>query len=347
MRPHLLRRHLAGLTLALLVLAHGAVPGAQAQAPTAGEQTSTAQARTSPTPTDQTRTLSRYPRFGDRSRAVWSLQKKLVKAGLLRAHLRTGTFGPRTRDALRRLQRRYDLPESGRVNARTLRALDRAVKAMTGPRTWYHKLVIGTSTQGRNINAYRAGEPGKPVVMVVATMHGEEDFGQYVVRGLMEGRPIKGVDLWLLPVLNPDGYAKDRRYVDGNVDLNRNFPHRFIVRAHSGPRAKSAKETRVIMRFLRRVEPTYLVSWHQPLIGVDTYRVKDRGLMRRLSRGLDIAPRYLDCRGSCHGTMTGWYNANHHGAAITVEYAAVARSMKRMKGTDANAVLRAIGGRRG
>ncbi len=36
--------------------------------------------------------------------------------------------------------------------------------------------------------------------------------------------------------------------------------------------------------------------------------------MHRLSQGLDLPIRYLDCHGSCHGTMTGWYNAHHNGA---------------------------------
>ena len=45
--------------------------------------------------------------------------------------------------------------------------------------------------------------------------------------------------------------------------------------------------------------------------------------------------------------MTGWFNAHHDGAAITVEYGSTARSLKTMKGRDANAVLAALGGRRG
>jgi murein peptide amidase A len=68
--------------------------------------------------------------------------------------------------------------------------------------------------------------------------------------------------------------------------------------------------------------------------------------MKRLSTGLHLPLKSLNCHGSCHGTMTGWYNAHHAGAAITVEYGATARSMKTMKGRDANAVLKAIGGSR-
>ena len=225
-------------------------------------------------------------------------------------------------------------------------APSKAIAAAIGTRTWYHQETIGHSGSGRPIVAYRAGEAGRPVVMVVATMHGEENFGQYVTRGLLEGNKIGGVDLWVVPVLNPDGLAHDRRWLNGHIDLNRNFPNRFIVRANSGPRAASAVETRVIMRFLNRINPRYLVSWLQPLHAVDSYHVKNKGLMNRLADGLRLPKKSLNCNGSCHGTMTGWFNANHKGAAITVEYGSRARSMKTMKGRDANAVLAAIGGHR-
>ena len=184
-------------------------------------------------------------------------------------------------------------------------------------------------------------------MVVAATMHGEEDFGQYVAYGLMEGRPIKDVDLWVLPVLNPDGLAHDRRWVDGHVDLNRNFPYSWVKRANSGPRAVSERETKVIMDFLARTKPRYIVSWHQPLHGVDTDKVKDLGLSKRLAKNLKLPLKKLDCGGECHGTMTAWYNHTFGGAAVTVEYGSKARSTKRMKTTDANAVLAAVGGRRG
>jgi protein MpaA len=336
-------RHLAHCTSALVLASWLALVGLVGPV-TASAEVGGAQAGAEPRAT--TAQVS-YPKYGQRNAAVWSLQKKLVEADMLRAQYRTGYFGDRTKAAVKKLQKKYGQSATGRVSAATMTALAKAVAAMTGPATWYHRETIGKSADGRNIVAYRAGEPGKPVVMVVATMHGEEDFGQYVARGLLEGQPIRDVDLWVVPVLNPDGLAKDRRWVAHKVDLNRNFPHRFIVRANSGPRAKSAKETGVIMTFLDRVNPRYLVSWHQPLNGVDSYAVKDKALMKRLSTGLKLPVRRLDCHGSCHGTMTGWFNKNHPGAAITVEYGASARSTKTMKVRDANAVLKAVGGRRG
>ena len=101
------------------------------------------------------------------------------------------------------------------------------------------------------------------------------------------------------------------------------------------------------MRFLDRTDPKYLVSWHQPLNGVDSDGAKDKGLMRRLAKNLDLPKKPLVCGGACHGTMSCWFNRHHAGAAITVEYGSKARSMARMKGRDADGVLAAIGGRRG
>lgn len=286
------------------------------------------------------------PQPGKRGKAVRALQQRLIKANLLRAQYRTGYYGSRTKAAVKKLQKRYHLKATGRMTRSTDRALTKAVATMTGPRTWYHSEVIGRSQSGRKIKAYRAGEPGEPVVVVAATMHGEEDFGQYVAYGLMEGRKIKGVDLWILPVLNPDGLAHDRRWVNGHVDLNRNFPYSWVKRANSGSRAVSERETKVIMDFLARTKPRYIVSWHQPLYGVDTDKVKDLALSKRLAKNLKLPLRKLDCGGECHGTMTAWYNHTFAGAAVTVEYGSKARSTKRLKTTDADAVLRAVGGRR-
>ena len=200
--------------------------------------------------------------------------------------------------------------------------------------------MIGTSAQGRDIAAYRTGEPGKPVVIVVATMHGEENFGQYVARGLLQGRPVTGVDLWVVPVLNPDGLTKDRRWLDGGVDLNRTAdPARQLGPAGDlGPRDEGGHEVP------RRQEPAVPRLLAPAADGVDTSKVKDNALMRRLAAGLRLPTKSLNCRGSCHGTMTGWFNAHHAGSAITVEYGATARSMARMRGRDADAVLAAVGG---
>ncbi len=73
------------------------------------------------------------------------------------------------------------------------------------------------------------------------------------------------------------------------------------------------------MRFLRAVRPARILSFHQPLNGVDT-DTKNRAFARRVARALDLPRKTFDCGGVCHGTMTGWYNNAFAGAALTVEY---------------------------
>ena len=186
------------------------------------------------------------------------------------------------------------------------------------------KRVIGHSVRGRPITAWRLGERGKPKVLLVATMHGDEGAPRQILATLRDGKPIHGLNLWVLPVYNPDGLAAHTRKNARGVDLNRNFPYHWADldgSYESGPRAGSEPETRAMMRFLKDIRPRWIVSFHQPLNGVDT-DTKDRRFSRRLSRALNLPLKSFDCGGVCHGTMTGWFNSRFHGAAVTVEYGA-------------------------
>lgn len=184
--------------------------------------------------------------------------------------------------------------------------------------------VIGTSVAGRPIRAWRLGEPGRRRVVLISTMHGNEPHTRQILTALRDGRPIRGIDLWVIPTYNPDGLARHTRRNARGVDLNRNFPHDWADldgNYESGPRAASEPETRAVMRFLARIQPRRLISFHQPLNGVDT-DTKDPRFARRLARALRLPRTTLDCGGLCHGTMTSWFNARFPGAALTVEYAA-------------------------
>lgn len=184
--------------------------------------------------------------------------------------------------------------------------------------------VFGTSVKGRALRAYRVGDPTSTrTVVLMSTMHGNEAGTAKILMNLIRGQAVTGADIWVIPYLNRDGYARGTRKNARGVDLNRNFPtgwKRQTGAYDSGPRPASEPETRALIRFLNQIDPDYLVSLHQPLYGVDTSYGKARPLALRLAKGLRLPRKVFRCNGVCHGTMTQWFNRHHPGAALTVEY---------------------------
>jgi hypothetical protein len=185
--------------------------------------------------------------------------------------------------------------------------------------------VIGHSVQGRPIRAWHLGDPASPVKAVfIGAMHGDEAQPSRILQNLRDGRTITGADVWVVPFMNPDGVHRHTRRNAHGVELNRNFPVHWIRQGgsfYSGPRPASEPETQAMMAFLAEIRPAYVVSFHQPLFGVDTSFSKTRALGRRLSRYLRLPRKRFNCNNGCHGTMTQWFNQTLPGAAITVEYA--------------------------
>jgi protein MpaA len=199
-----------------------------------------------------------------------------------------------------------------------------AQRAPTGHGAVIEKLVIGHSVRGRPITAWHLGEQKKPKVLLVATMHGNEGAPRQILAALRDGKPIRGINLWVLPVYNPDGLAAGTRHNAHGVDLNRNFPYHWADldgSYESGPHAASEPETRAMMRFLRKIRPDRIISFHQPLHGVDT-DTKSQKFSREVAAKLNLPRKSFTCGGVCHGTMTGWFNSRFHGSALTAEYGA-------------------------
>ena len=170
--------------------------------------------------------------------------------------------------------------------------------------------VIGHTVKGRKIRAYRLGDPTAPVrVVIVGAIHGNEAQPSQALLNLRDGDPISGADIWVVPYLNRDGFARHTRQNARRVDLNRNFPVRWIRQRgtyNSGPRPASEPETRAMMRFLRDVRPTYVIGLHQPLYGVDTSYWKTRQLGLRLSENLELPMKEFTCNNGCHGRPMPW-----------------------------------------
>lgn len=204
-------------------------------------------------------------------------------------------------------------------------------------------VVLGHSVQGRPITAVRLGDPDAPLrALVVAGVHGDEPGTLRVARALTAAR-VTGVDLWVVPAMNPDGLARRTRQNARGVDLNRNFPVRWRrtgppgSRFYAGPRPLSEPESRAIRGLVLRVRPALSIWVHQPYgfvyVPPDAPRTA-----RRLARGLGLPAHPLTPAETDPGTTTLWTgHVVPEGTAITVEYgtrtpsrAAVGRAVRAM-----------------
>jgi murein peptide amidase A len=187
--------------------------------------------------------------------------------------------------------------------------------------------VIGYSVKHRPIVAYRLGNPRSKIkALLLGQMHGDEHAGVRVARSIIKGTvSVEGIDLWVIPTMNPDGNVANTRQNAHHVDLNRNWPDHWAALTgmyYSGPEPLSEPETRAMRSFLLDIHPHYIVSLHQPLYGVDTTDggALDHAFRDRLADNLNLPLKAFRCWGFCHGTMTGWYTTHRYGIAETVEF---------------------------
>ena len=150
--------------------------------------------------------------------------------------------------------------------------------------------IIGTSVEGRPIEAYRRGTPGGTVVLVVGVIHGDEIAGLDIVSQLMTIDIPIGIDLWLVPSMNPDGVAHRTHTNARGVDLNRNFPYQWKKifqlgnEQYSGPTRASEPETKAMTKFIREIKPELGIWYHQDLFRVSPGTGIDGQLRARYSQ---------------------------------------------------------------
>jgi murein peptide amidase A len=202
--------------------------------------------------------------------------------------------------------------------------------------------VIGHSVDGRPMVARHVGSLDAPVqLVVIGQLHGNEPGGRAVVDRLARAPIPEGVGLWLITSANPDGARAGTRVNARRVDLNRNFPDDWRSAGRrtdqwSGPRAASEPETRAIVRFLRRVQPTAVLGYHQAYDVVDISHPRSRPAGRQLARWMGERAQVVGCTGPCHGTMTQWVDAELGAIALTVELD------RRVSGAEADRAASAV-----
>jgi len=197
-----------------------------------------------------------------------------------------------------------------------------------------HTIVLGRSWQGRPITAVEVGNPAGVRVLVVGSIHGNEQGGIPVARALERLHP-RDLDLWVVPDLNPDGVAAGTRHNAHDVDLNRNFPVDWQPTGGfyaSGPRPLSERESRIAYHLILRIHPRVTIWFHQHLdmVWADAPNPNLEKVFARVS-GLPYRPMPR-----LGGTSVTWQNATLKGTtafaaelpAGTPTTAAVARYVR-------------------
>lgn len=190
------------------------------------------------------------------------------------------------------------------------------------------RIEFGHSVEGRELLARRVGPDGGPrTLLVVGEIHGNEEAGRAVIRSLRRHRGrARGLTIWTIATVNPDGHEADARTNARGVDLNRNFPFDWSDAEppgsleYGGPRPLSEPESRAFRDLVRRLDPDITVIYHQPWGVVLAPCGGPAPLQKLYAR---VARMRIDrCRGEgLPGTMTRWTDSRR-GVAFVVELAA-------------------------
>jgi hypothetical protein len=130
---------------------------------------------------------------------------------------------------------------------------------------------------------------------------------------------------------NPDGAELVTRRNANGVDLNRNFPVKWVAsdpmaRTYSGPSPASEPETLALMNAVETIKPTRIVVFHQPYAQIDCPPERPAKISDRLSQLTGFKSECIPGEksgsptNSYTGTFTIWVNSSFPEAtAVTFE----------------------------
>jgi murein peptide amidase A len=229
----------------------------------------------------------------------------------------------------------------GVILASVALALPSTTPAQVGKR---HEL-IGYSVRDRAVYAHEVGNFASPRrILVVGCIHGDETAGIRITRRLARATPPRGIDLWIVHNVNPDGRRLGVRQNARGVDLNRNFRSEWIPIGqrwdpqYSGPHPFSEPESRLSRDLIRRIRPDVTIWYHQPQALVRAWG-QSRRMARRYAR-LARMP-YHSIRWP-HGTAPNWQNHRFPGTSSFVVELAAGPLSKTQVARHARAVRRLL-----
>lgn len=214
------------------------------------------------------------------------------------------------------------------------------------------KVVLGTSVEGLAIEAFLIGPDDAPTFLVLAGFHGDEPKGVSIaerLRDRLERTPESTPHLrWVIvPVVNPDGYARRRRRNARGVDINRNFPTsnwelgKPRSRMFGGNTPRSEPETRAVMHAVARFRPAAMITVHSISEGrhCNNYDGPGRNLAEVLARHNGY-PVIGSIGYPTPGSFGTWAGAERGIPTVTLELP-TAHSLKRCWSENRDAILAA------
>ncbi len=136
---------------------------------------------------------------------------------------------------------------------------------------------IGYSNEGRELWFMKISdnvnqEEDEPEFSYISTMHGDEPVGTELCLNLINilteeygtdqqiTTLVNEIEIWIMPLMNPDGYANSSRYNAMGTDLNRDFPDRIgdPVNTVDG----------------RQIETQHIMNWtfnHSPVLSANLH----------------------------------------------------------------------------
>ncbi len=134
--------------------------------------------------------------------------------------------------------------------------------------------VFAASVERRPIE-YTVLGTGPDVVLLMATIHGNEHAGTDILRTLMTYLQVNphvfdDRTVVIVPLTNPDGLAMNTRTNANGVDLNRNFPaDNRLNNDRNGMSGLSEPESQAIYDLIDRYKPGRIITFHEPLNCID------------------------------------------------------------------------------
>jgi protein MpaA len=195
-------------------------------------------------------------------------------------------------------------------------------------------ITVGLSVEGVAIEACQlngSNSQAENTLLVIGTIHGDEPDGKRVIDELASSGAPPDTNIWLISDGNPDGSKLTTRKNANEVDLNRNFPIKWVAseptaRTYSGPSPASEPETLALMNAVETIKPTRVVVFHQPYAQIDCPPERPATISDRLSQLTGFKSECIpgeksgSSTNSYTGTFTIWTNSTFpETTAVTFE----------------------------